>query len=57
MRVSRIALWAAFLVSLGVAVTWRDTDFGPYVRYAPPVLLVLALIVSLVEWIGKRRRA
>ena len=57
MRMLRIVLWAAFLVSLGVAVTWRDSDFGSYVRYAPPILLVLALVVTLVEWIGRRRQA
>jgi hypothetical protein len=54
MRTLRIALFACFVLSLPVAVTWRDADIGPYVRYAPPVFLALALAAWLIEWMRKR---
>jgi hypothetical protein len=53
-RIVRNVLLAAFLASLVVATTWRDTAIGPYVRYAPPVFLVLALALLLIEWMRKR---
>jgi hypothetical protein len=37
----------SFLASLVVATTWHGTAIGAYVRYAPPVFLVLALAVLL----------
>ena len=54
MRIVRNVLLAAFLASLVVATTWHDTAIGAYVRYAPPVFLVLALAVLLIEWMRKR---
>ena len=53
-QIVRNALLAAFLASLVVATTWHDTAIGAYVRYAPPVFLVLGLAVLLIEWLRKR---
>jgi len=52
----RILLWAAFLIALVLAVSWRDTDFGNYARYAPPILLLAALLVTAWEWLVRRHR-
>jgi hypothetical protein len=55
LRPLRILLWAAFLLALVLAVAWRDTDFGAYARYAPPILLLAAMIVTAWEWLARRR--
>jgi hypothetical protein len=54
-RALRIFLWAAFLVALALAVAWRESDFGNYARYAPPILLLAAVLVTAWEWLARRR--
>jgi hypothetical protein len=51
LRLFRILLLGAFVISLGAATAWKDdaTGLGTVIRYLPPVLLLLALIVGLVE--------
>jgi hypothetical protein len=51
LRAARIGLFAAFVLSLPLAVTLRDTEYSfvEYIRYLPPLLLALALIVGAVE--------
>jgi len=50
LRMTRLFLWAAFILTLATATIWRqDIHVGPIVRYLPPILLVLALGVRFME--------
>ena len=51
LRMLRILLLGAFIISLGFATAWKDdvTIMGTIARYLPVSLLVLALIAGLVE--------
>ena len=57
LRTLRIVLWSAFIAALLLAVAFRDADawLATTVRYAPPALLVLALLVGLAERIVRTR--
>jgi hypothetical protein len=57
LRLLRILLWGAFVISLGGATAWKDdvTSIGMVARYLPPALLALALIVGLVERLYRTR--
>jgi hypothetical protein len=57
LRTLRIVLWGAFLAALFLAVAFRESDgsFAAVVRYAPPAMLVLALLVGLAERIVRTR--
>jgi len=55
LRPVRIFLWAAFLLALVLAVSWRESEFGNYARYAPPILLLASVIVTVWEWLARRR--
>ena len=57
LRTLRIVLWGAFLAALFLAVPFRESDgsFAAIVRYAPPVMLVLALLAGLAERIVRTR--
>ena len=50
LRTIRLLLWGAFILSLGAATAWRqNVNIGPIIRYFPPILLVVALVVGFVE--------
>jgi len=57
LRTLRIVLWGAFLAALLLAAAFRDAEpwLATTVRYAPPVALVLALLVGLAERIVRTR--
>jgi hypothetical protein len=56
LNMARIALWAAFVVSLPLATSFASVPgAASFLRYAPPVLLVMALLAGLAERIVRRR--
>jgi hypothetical protein len=57
LRTIRLILWGAFVLSLGAATSWRqDVNIGPVIRYFPPMLLVVALVVGFVERSYRQRQ-
>jgi hypothetical protein len=57
LRTARILLWGAFLISLGSATSFKESNslLANLIRYAPPVMLVLALVVGFVERTVRKR--
>lgn len=57
LRIIRIVLWAAFLLSLPLAPSFTASDplVTNIVRYSTPVLLLLALLVGLMERMVRKR--
>ncbi len=58
LRTLRILLWGAFLAALLLATAFKDSDasLATAVRYAPPVMLALALLIGLAERITRTRQ-
>jgi hypothetical protein len=62
LRTARILLWGAFLLCLGLATTFKansvvadDSAVADVIRYAPPAMLLLALLVGLAERIVRKQ--
>ena len=57
LRMIRIVLWVAFILSLPLATSFTASDpmAANVVRYAPPVLLLLALLVGIIERMLRKR--
>ena len=51
LRMLRIFLLGAFVISLGASTVWKDdvSMIGTVIRFLPVVSLVLALVAGLVE--------
>ena len=58
LRLFRILLWGAFVISLGGATAWKDdlTAIGTIFRFLPPSFLALALVVGLVERLWRTKQ-
>ena len=56
LRMVRVFLWGAFVLSLPLAVNFAsDPGVANIVRWAPPILLVFALLAGLAERIVRKR--
>jgi len=57
LRTVRIVLWGAFILTLPLAVSFKawDSGLGNIVRYAPPMLFLLALLAGLIERIVRKQ--
>jgi hypothetical protein len=58
LRLVRILLLGAFVISLGSATAWKDdlTAIGTIFRLLPPSFLALALVAGLVERLWRTKQ-